>query len=87
MVATPKPMTAPIAPPVVVLALMVCRSRTRFRLRDLLILVDQPVDHLSAPYSDGTQVGHRRWDRVSVRWALSAALMWTMLVVVRQVSA
>ncbi|WP_018794230.1 hypothetical protein [Salinispora arenicola] len=45
------------------------------------------MNDLPAPYSDGIQVGHRHWDDSPVRWALPAALMWPMLVVVREVLA
>src|SRR2546421_10912324 len=61
-----------------------CRSRTRFRLRGLLILVDRPAYHTPAPYSDSTQVGHRSNSRSG---GLSTALMPATLVIVREVLA
>jgi len=45
------------------------------RLRNLLILVDQPVQHLPASHSDRGQIGNRCRKRVAVGWALPAALM------------
>src|SRR5256885_15556253 len=65
----------------------VYRSRTRFWLRDLLILVDETVHHLPTSYPHAGQISNRRRKRVAVGWALPAPLMRTMAVVVRQVLA
>jgi len=67
--------------------LNLCRSRIRFRLRGLLVLVDQPAQHLLVLYPYRGQIGDRCRQRVSVGWALSTALMWSLAVVVRQVLA
>ena len=56
----------------------VYRSRIRFRLRCLLILVDQPVQYMPASQPLYTQIGDRRWQGSSVRWALPAAPMRPM---------
>src|SRR3954447_288876 len=59
------------------------RSETRFRLRSLRILVDQPAEDASAAY--GAQIGHGRWGYVLGRRALFTALMRPVLVVVPDV--
>jgi len=63
----------------------VCRSRIRFRLRDLLVLVDETVHQLPASYPYRAQIRARRRKRIPVGWALPAPLMRPMSVVVRQV--
>jgi hypothetical protein len=57
------------------------------RLRGLLVLVDQPVQHLPASYPRGAQICYQWWKDVSLRWALSAALVRAMAVVMRQILA
>src|SRR2546421_6053978 len=64
-----------------------CRSRIRFWLRDLLILVDETVHHLPTSYPHAGQISNRRRKRVAVGWALPAPLTRAMAVVVRQVLA
>src|SRR5439155_24711911 len=64
---------------------ILCRSRIRFRLGDLLVLVDETVHQLPASYPYRAQIRDRRRIRILVGWALPAPLMRPMSVVVRQV--
>src|SRR2546421_9984358 len=67
--------------------LPVNRSETRFQLRSLLILIDQPVHNLPASHPDRGQIGDRRRKGVAVGWALPTALMRPVSVVMRQILA
>jgi hypothetical protein len=61
------------------------RSETRLRLRNLLILVYQPLQHLPVPHSDRAHISDQCRKRVAVGWTLPAALMWPVFVVMRQI--
>lgn len=61
------------------------RSKIRLQLRRLGILVDQPAENASPAYPHGGQTRDWRWGRFHRRWALLAALMRPMFVVVPNV--
>jgi ABC transporter DrrB family efflux protein len=61
------------------------RSKTRFRLRSLGILVDHSVEDASTSYPHGGQIRDRRGGHVQSWRALFTALMWPVFVVVPHV--
>jgi hypothetical protein len=62
-----------------------CRSKTRFRVRSLGILVDHSVEDVSTSYPHGGQIRDQCGGHVKSWRALFTALMWPVFVVVPDV--